>query len=103
MRNPTVCRSIFDSPATELHRCPRTSALVRAYCIQQMFGVVTFPKFDPEEAELGDMQELYDELAHPDIEINPMHYMQRAFFRYGLFPYVDICPQQQPAGPKLSR
>mgnify|MGYP002293056690 FL=1 len=81
----------------------RTSALVRAYCIQQMFGVVTFPKFDPEEAELGDMQELYDELAHPDIEINPMHYMQRAFFRYGLFPYVDICPQQQPAGPKLSR
>ena len=22
MRNPTVCRSIFDSPATELHRCP---------------------------------------------------------------------------------
>lgn len=22
MRNPTVCRSIFDSPATELRRCP---------------------------------------------------------------------------------
>ena len=24
MRNPTVCRSIFDSPATELRRCPET-------------------------------------------------------------------------------
>ena len=26
MRNPTVCRSIFDSPATELHRCPHNCA-----------------------------------------------------------------------------
>lgn len=26
MRNPTVCRSIFDSPATELRRCPENIA-----------------------------------------------------------------------------
>ena len=29
MRNPTVCRSIFDSPATELRRCPEMPPLPR--------------------------------------------------------------------------
>lgn len=76
----------------------RITKIVEAYYIQQFFGVITYPKFDPEDNELEDMQQLYDELAYTEVEINPMHYMKNAFDRYGLLPYVDIYPQSAPTG-----
>lgn len=33
MRNPTVCRSIFDSPATELRRCPDKVAIAKHFSL----------------------------------------------------------------------
>ena len=48
MRNPTVCRSIFDSPATELHRCPAKSYLHNAFyqSYKQHDVILTHRAFD---------------------------------------------------------